>query len=101
MICDYADDVDGDEELRGDDGRRVQRLRRLRRQPPLVVCQAERAVPQGVVIPPMKRQARACDRISQHPLRRPMEAHANRQRWCCTPSTHTHYIAASSQLTAL
>lgn len=27
MICDYADDVDGDEELRGDDGGRVPRLR--------------------------------------------------------------------------
>lgn len=26
MICDYADDVGGDEELRGDDGRRVYRL---------------------------------------------------------------------------
>lgn len=28
--CDYADDVDGEEELRGDEGRRVYRLWRFR-----------------------------------------------------------------------
>ncbi len=33
----------------------------------------------------MKRRVHAYDGISQQPLRRPMEAHANRRRWCCPP----------------
>ena len=45
----------------------------------------------------MKRQVHAYDGISQHPLRRPMEAHANRRRWCCPPHCQLTELAPHHQ----